>query len=196
MRDHSLRALALLSYSSVTDDRSLRIEPHSHAVLGGDPGSPDAVESSGRICHLDESGKPDSAIHSLRAQLLLLCAQSGVIHHRVDMRETGMMGERLEFDAGWAARRMRIVGDQIAPADFQRIHIDLGGGELDQSFRDRCRNGMADRAVLAHDVLVLEHDTRAGAVIRAGVRSAREIRRSGSPRSRTCGDRRNRDRCR
>src|ERR1700730_6196926 len=34
---------------------------------------------------------------------------------------------------------------------------------------------MADRAVLAHDILVLEHDTRAGAVIRTAVRSSREI---------------------
>ncbi len=34
---------------------------------------------------------------------------------------------------------------------------------------------MADGAVLAHDILVLQHDAGAGAVVRAGVRAAGEV---------------------
>ena len=34
---------------------------------------------------------------------------------------------------------------------------------------------MTDRAVLAHDILVLEHDAGAGAIVRAGIGTADEI---------------------
>src|SRR5437763_645588 len=34
---------------------------------------------------------------------------------------------------------------------------------------------MTDRTVLTHYVLVLEHDARAGAIVRAGVRAAHEV---------------------
>src|SRR6476661_7171844 len=34
---------------------------------------------------------------------------------------------------------------------------------------------MADRAVLAHDVLVLKDDPRAGAIVRAGIRAADQV---------------------
>ena len=39
----------------------------------------------------------------------------------------------------------------------------------------RDRDRMADRAVLAHHVLVLEHDARLRAVVRAGVRAAGQV---------------------
>src|SRR6185436_10844129 len=61
------------------------------------------------------------------------------------------------------------------PADLQRVHADLGGGELDQSFCHRGGNRVADRAVLAHHVFVLEHHAGAGAVVAAGVRPACEV---------------------
>src|SRR2546422_617507 len=63
----------------------------------------------------------------------------------------------------------------FAPPVLQRIHADLLGSELDQAFGDGCRDRMPDRAILAHDILVLEYDARAGAVIRAGVRPAGQI---------------------
>ena len=86
-----------------------------------------------------------------------------------------MMRQRLEFDAGRSLRRMRVVGDEIAPPDLQRVHADLLRGQFDQTFCHRSRNRMADRAVLAHHVLVLEHHARAGAIVRAGVGPAGEV---------------------
>ena len=72
-------------------------------------------------------------------------------------------------------RRVGVVGNEIAAPDLQRVHADLGGGKLDQSLRHRGRDRMADGAVLAHDILVLEHHARAGAVVRAGIRPAGEV---------------------
>src|SRR5208337_2406255 len=86
-----------------------------------------------------------------------------------------VVGERLEPDPRWAAGWMRLVGDEVPAPYLQRVHADLCGGELDQSLRYRRRDGMPDGAVLAHDVLVLEHHAGTGAVIRAGVRAAGEI---------------------
>ena len=71
--------------------------------------------------------------------------------------------------------RIGVVGDQVAPADLDRVHADLRRRQIDQAFRHRDRDRMADRAVLAHHVLVLEHDARARAIVRAGVGPADEI---------------------
>ena len=86
-----------------------------------------------------------------------------------------MVRQRLELDPGGTAGRVGVVGNEIAAADFQRVHADLRGRELDQSLGHRGRDRMADRAVLAHDVLVLEHHAGAGAVVRAGIRPAGEV---------------------
>ncbi len=91
------------------------------------------------------------------------------------------MGERLvvrqllELQPGGRLRRIAVVGKQIAPADFQGVHADLGGCEFDQPFGDRHRQRVADRAVLAHHILIGEHHARLRAVIPAGVRSADQV---------------------
>ena len=85
------------------------------------------------------------------------------------------MRQAFEFQSGGAGRRICIIGKKIAPPDLGRIHADLRRGQLDQAFRHRGRDRMADGAVLAHDVLVLKNDAGAGAIIRAGVRAADEI---------------------
>ena len=74
-----------------------------------------------------------------------------------------------------AGRRIGIVGKQIAPPQFHRVHADLRRGEIDQAFGHGRRDRMADGAVLAHHVLVLEHDAGAGAVVRAGVGPADQV---------------------
>ena len=86
-----------------------------------------------------------------------------------------MVRELLEFDARRAGRRIGVVGKQIAPPQFHRVHADLRRGEFDQAFGHRRRNRMADGAVLAHHVLVLEHHAGAGAVVRAGVGPADQV---------------------
>ncbi len=86
-----------------------------------------------------------------------------------------MVGELLELDAGRAGRRIGVVGNEIAAAQLQRVHVDTCRRELDQALGDVGRDRMADRAVLAHHVLVLEHDAGVGAVVRAGVGTADEI---------------------
>src|SRR5262249_61729849 len=61
------------------------------------------------------------------------------------------------------------------PPDLQRVHADPGRGELDQPFSDRSRDRMADGAILAHDIFVLEHDAGAGAVVRTRVGAAGQV---------------------
>src|SRR6266516_7718491 len=91
------------------------------------------------------------------------------------MGERLVVRQRLELDPGWTGGRMRVVWDQIATPDFQRVHADLGGGQLNQPLGDRGRNRMADRTILAHDILVLKHDPRTGAVVGADVRPPGEV---------------------
>ena len=85
------------------------------------------------------------------------------------------MRQLFEFDAGSAGRRIGIVGNEIAPPQLGRVHAELRRGEIDQALGDRRRDRMADRAVLAHDIFILENDAGAGAVIRAGVGAADQI---------------------
>ena len=196
LRDHRLGALALLGYAGVAEDRAGGVEPHGGAVLRRDLRAADAVERRARIGHLDEARKADAAVDAFLAQRLLLGAQPRVVHHRVEMRQRRMMRQRLELDAGRALRGMRVVGDEIAPPDFQRVHADLLRRQLDQAFGHRGRDRMADRAVLAHHVLVREHHAGAGAVVRAGVGPAGEIDHLVRLDAARCADRPNRGRCR
>ena len=148
---------------------ALRVELHGGAVLRGDVGAADAVEGGRRIGHLDEARKADTAIDALRAQPLLLGAQAGIVHQRVEMGERFVVRQLLEFQPGRGGAWIGVVGDEIAPAHFQRVHADPGGGELHQPLGHRHRDGMADGAVLAHDVLILEHHPRQRPVVRTGV---------------------------
>ncbi len=91
------------------------------------------------------------------------------------MRERFVMRQQFKFEPRGRLRGVGVVGDQIAPAQFQRIHADFGGGELDQSFRHRHRDRMADGAVLAHDIFVLEHHTRQRTVVRTFIGAARQV---------------------
>src|SRR5215510_2543733 len=175
LRDHGLGTLALLGDSGLADDRALRVELHGDAVLRRDLGAADAVEGRRGIGHLDETRKTDAAMNALRAQPLLLGPKTGVVHHGIEMGQRLVVRQRLELDPGRAARRVRVVGNEVAAPDLERVHADLGGGKLDQPFGYCGRDGMADGAVLAHHVLVLEHHPRAGAVVRAGIGSAGEI---------------------
>ena len=102
----------------------------------------------------------------------LLGAQFGVIHHRQDLVERGVVRQLLEFQPGGAGGRIFVVGKQIAPAQLGRVHADLRRRKFDQAFGDRGRDRVADRAVLAHHVLVLKDDARAGAVVRARIGAA------------------------
>ncbi len=154
---------------------ALRIELHGGAVLRRDARAADAVERRRRIGHLDERRKADAAIDAFFAQRLLLGAQAGIVHHRIEMRERLVVRQFLEFQAGGRGARIGVIGDQIAPADFQRVHADLGGGEFDQAFGHRHRDRMADRAVLAHDILVGEDHAGLGAVVGAGIGPAGEV---------------------
>ena len=157
-------------------DIALRVELHRRAVLRGDLRAADAVERRRRIGHLDERRKADAAIDALLAQPLLLGAQAGVVHQRVDMRERLVMRELLELDAG-----RRPTPDRHRPGMRLRRRISSGSMPIFIAARStspsvtRGRDRMADRAVLAHHVLVLEHDARAGAIVRAGVGPAGQV---------------------
>ncbi len=91
------------------------------------------------------------------------------------MRQRLVVRQLLELQSRCGLRRIGVVLDQVAPPDLQRVHADLGCGEVDQPFGHCRRDRVTDRAVLAHHVLVGEHDARLGAIVRAGVGPAGEI---------------------
>jgi hypothetical protein len=89
------------------------------------------------------------------------------------------MGERLvvqqlELEARGRLRGISIVGDEIAPTQFERIHADLGGSEFDKAFGDSHRDWMTDGAVLALTFLFW-NTTRACARSSAFIQAAGEI---------------------
>ena len=159
----------------MAEDRALAVEPDGRAVLRGNLRAADAIEGRARIGHLDEGRKADAAMDALRARGRLIGPQRLVVHHLQDLVGRGDVRQLLELDAGGGLRRMGIVGDQVLLAHLDRVHADLRRGEIDQAFGHRDRDRMPDRAVLAHDVLVLEHHARAGAVVRAGIGPAGEV---------------------
>jgi hypothetical protein len=109
------------------------------------------------------------------AQLLLFGAQAGVVHHRIEMRQRLVVRQLFELQSCRGLRRVIVIGKQVAPPELQRVHADLRGGHLDQAFGHRDRDRMADGAVLAHHVLILEYDAGARLVVRAGVGRAGEV---------------------
>ena len=175
MGEHRLGALALLGDAGMAEHGAGGVEPHGGAVLRRDAGAADAVERGGRIGDLDEARKADAAIDAARAQPLLLGAQAGVVHHRIEIGERLVVRELLELDARRAGRRIGVVGNEVAAAQLQRVHADARRRKLDQALRDVGRDRMADCAVLAHHVLVLEHHAGKRAVVRAGVGAADEV---------------------
>ncbi len=86
-----------------------------------------------------------------------------------------MVRQLLEFNARRSGSGIGIVGNEIAPPDLERVHAELRRREIDQSLGHRGRDRMADGAVLAHHVLVLEHDPRPSPVVAAGVGPTGEI---------------------
>ena len=111
----------------------------------------------------------------LLAQRRLLGAQRVVVHHRHQLVHRGVMRQQLEPQAGWRRAGIGVIGDEIAAADFHRIHADLHRRQIDQPFGHRAGDGMADGAILAHHVFILEHDAGPRAIILGRVGSADEI---------------------
>ena len=75
-----------------------------------------------------KDAESDAAIDAAPRKSRLLGAQLGVVHHRQDLVERGVMRQLLELDAGGAGRRIAIVGKQIASPQLNGVHADLGGG--------------------------------------------------------------------
>src|SRR6185503_19596204 len=97
LRDHRFRALALLADAGVAEDRAGGVEPHRRAILRRDARAADAVERRARVGYLDEARKADAAVDALLAELRLLGAEPGVVHHRVEMRHRLVVRQRLEL---------------------------------------------------------------------------------------------------
>ena len=85
------------------------------------------------------------------------------------------MRQRLELHAGRRRAGVSVVGDQVPATDLDRVHADLFRGKIDQPLGDRAGDGMADGAILAGDVLVLEHDAGARPIVRRVVGAADQV---------------------
>ena len=153
----------------------MRVEPHRGAILRRDARAADAVESGARIGHFDEARKADAAMNAAFASLGLIAAKPVIVHHGHELLERGLMRERFELDAGRCVARVGVVGDQVQPPDLGGIHADPGGCQIDEAFGHGDGDRMADGAILAHDVLVLEHHPRPGTVVAGLVGAADEV---------------------
>ena len=68
-----------------------------------------------------------------------------------------------------------VVGDEVAAANLDRVHVQGAGSRVDKTFADGASDGMADRAVLAHGVLVGENDPGVGPVVLDRVGGAGQV---------------------
>ena len=144
-------------------------------VLRGDARAADPIEGRAGIGDFDERREPDAAMDSRRAQARLFLPQSGVVHHCEQAIERRVMRQRLELHPGRRVGRIGVVPDQIAAPNLDRIHPDRSRRAIDEPFRHRTGYGMTDRAILAHDIFVLEGDARAGAIVANRVGTADEV---------------------
>ncbi len=165
LRDHRLGALALLGDASCTGDPAGRIHANGAAVLRGDMRPANAVEGRAGIGHLDHRSEPDTAINSGLAKRRLFAPQPVIIHHREYLREALLVRQLLKSETARGSIGIGVIGDQIATAKFCRVHAQLAGCRIDQPLGHAKRDRVADRAVLAHHILVLEHDAAVRAVV-------------------------------
>src|SRR6202020_3677151 len=175
LRRQRLRALPLFGDAGLDEPRALRIEPHRDAILRGDFGAADAIKCRARIGDLDEARNADAAMNVLLAQARLLGAQRVVVHHLEQLVQGLMMRQQLETQARSRRARISIVGDEVTPANLDRVHADFHRGKIDQSFSHRTGNGMADRAILAHHIFILEYHAGTGAVVLRRIGAADEV---------------------
>ena len=144
---------------------ALRVQPDRDAILRRDPGAAHAVEGRAWISDFDETRNSDASVNVLVSQLRLFRAQSFVIHHSHELVQRGMMRQQLKSKSRRRRARVSVVSNEISATDLHRIHSDSGCRQVDQAFRHRACYGVTDGAVLAHYVLVLEHDARPGAIV-------------------------------
>ncbi len=168
-------ALPLLGDRGMDDDGTARIQPHLRAVLGGDARTADAVHRGTRVGQLDHRREANTAVDALAAQLLLLRAHACVIHRGHQLVERGVVRQALKGDAAGTVGRVVVIGDQVRATNIHRVNAQRARTLIHEAFRNREGDRMADRAVLAHHVLVLEHDARLGPVVLMLVGPAREV---------------------
>ncbi len=112
---------------------------------------------------------------ALLPQARLFRAQGLVVHQGKQLVQALVVCEHLELHSRCTRVGIRVVRDQVAAAEFGRIHAELLGREVHDPLGQRHGNRMADGAVLAGHVLVGEHDIESGAVIPVLVGAAREV---------------------
>ena len=85
------------------------------------------------------------------------------------------MRERLETDSARTRCGIRIIGDHIQAADFERIHADFSGRQIDQPFGHRARDGMPHTPVLTSRRLVLKHYVQMRTIILVLIRAPNQV---------------------
>ena len=109
------------------------------------------------------------------AQRGLLGAQGLVVHQFFKAGQASLVREAFELDAADARARVSIVGDHIAAANLQRVHLDGARSQIHQAFGDGAGNRMPDAAVLAGRSFILKNHLQLGAVMLVLVRTAHQI---------------------
>ena len=85
------------------------------------------------------------------------------------------MRQDLELHAGRARAGVGVVGNHVLPPEFGRVHAELLRGEVDDALGQRHCDRVADRAVLAGDVLVGEDDVQLRPVVLVLVGAAGQV---------------------
>nr|WP_245448118.1 hypothetical protein [Bradyrhizobium nitroreducens] len=91
LADDRFGALSLLGHRDHAADLARRSQAQYRTVLRGDARAPDAVESRTGIGDLDEGRNADTAMDAALAQIRLLGAQRGIIHHLVQALQAGLV---------------------------------------------------------------------------------------------------------
>ena len=175
LREDALRALPLLRHAAEHRHHPGGLQAQRRAVLRRDARPADAIEGGRGIGHLDHRRQPDAAMDVLRSKLLLLFPQLPVVHDFQQQIQGLVVRELLELDARGEGIGIGVVRDQVLPPELGGIHAELLRRQVDDALGERHRDRMADRAVLAGDVLVGEDDVHLRAVLLVPVGPAGEV---------------------
>ena len=112
---------------------------------------------------------------ALRAGRHLLRAQAIVIHQFQQPGERGLVRQPLEGQPRGRLGRVAVIGQQVAPAEFGRVHTQAARREIDQPLRHHAGHGVAHGAVLAGGRLVGEGHAQPRPIGRHAVPGAGDV---------------------
>ena len=182
LRERGLVALTVAVRSGEHGHLPRGVHPHCGALVQASLGSQRADDLRGsQSARLHIGGEPDPEITAALARLLLLLAECRVIEGLQRLVErAGIVPAVVEEGDGCLVREL-LLGNEVLAADLQRIHSQLGRGQVHHPLQQIGGFRAPRAAIRVHRRRVREHrghvDVDGGCLVRAGEQRAVQVGR-------------------